>query len=151
MILDPATGRTLVQPVHPNPDDTVEALVFASEDRLVLAYQKSGLVVLDPRSGREIGAPILLNGTPTDVVVDPSHQRLVVRVENDTSGSAVIAIPDVLLADSAPKRLERAGCSMLGRNLTSSEWEELFGGAARHPTCPGLPMDSSEPVSRVLR
>jgi hypothetical protein len=151
VILDPATGRRLVQPVHPYPDDSVESLAFASADRLVVAYGKSGLVVLDSDSGREIGVPVRLNGTPTDVVADPTHHRLVVRITNETNGSALIAIPDVLLADAAPASLVQTGCSMLGRNLTSSEWEALFGGATRRRTCTGLPLDSPELVSRAIR
>jgi hypothetical protein len=55
------------------------------------------------------------------------------------------------IADATPAALVHAGCSMLGRNLTSWEWEALFGAATRRRTCTGLPLDSPELVSRAIR
>ncbi len=111
LVYDPATNQTRAVPALANA--TSFAFDPLDEDLYATLPTADAVVVLDPATGQEVGAPIPVGGYPTVVVYDPDSENLFVAntatnnltVINGTSGAvqvrgvALLSSPTALADD----------------------------------------------------
>jgi WD40 repeat protein len=128
VIVDAATGD--VAPLIHAHDDRVESVTFSPDGTTFVTTGRDGSVKLwDRATQRLIGS------------VELSSQNIRLRA-SFLSAERLLIFDDrghVYEWDPRPDAWEAHACAVAGRNLTQSEWDELFRGQAYRTTCAGFP------------
>jgi WD40 repeat protein len=124
---DPLAGHT----------DEVYGVAFSPDGRLVASGSLDGTALVhDTRTGDRHGPPL------------SGHRAGVVGVAFSPDGDVLATAGEdgaVLLWDLQFDDWLAAGCRLVNRNLSMTEWEQLLPGQPYERTCPGLPAGTGAP------
>jgi len=95
--------------------------------RLASGHSNNLLVLWDLASFQQIGQPLF--GAQAEITSLVFSQHGTALISGGTDGQ-------VLRWDISPQSWIERSCKLAGRNMTSSEWEQLFPGIPIHKTCP---------------
>jgi WD40 repeat protein len=134
---DVRTGRQLGAPVTGHNGNSVWGVTFSPDGKEIASASPGGNILLtDAKTGRQRG-PSLTTGWVNDVAFSPRGDKLAAA---DHDGGVQIWPLDT-------RTWIRYACTLAGRNLWQTEWNEFVGdGSPYVRSCPNLPPGLGAPA-----